>query len=103
MFPHPRFGPLAIPHWDHALASGRHVADSIAGDSAPYERDPYWFSDIGRVRIQVVGHERAVAEWRRVDELLLGVDTGGRVACVVLVNQPARMREARGLVTQNAG
>ena len=25
-FPHPRFGRLAIPHWDHALWSGRHVA-----------------------------------------------------------------------------
>ena len=30
-FPHPRFGRLAIPHWDHALWSGRHVAASIAG------------------------------------------------------------------------
>jgi NADPH-dependent 2,4-dienoyl-CoA reductase/sulfur reductase-like enzyme len=103
VFPHPRHGTLAIPHWDHAMASGRHVAEAITDHPSPYGREPYWFSDIGRVRIQVVGHEPAVSEWRRVDELLLGVDIRGRVACVVLVNQPARIREARGLVSQNAG
>ena len=54
-FPHPRWGRIAIPHWDHALWSGRHVADSILGSPEPYVREPYFFSDIGSLRIQQVG------------------------------------------------
>ena len=28
-FPHPRYGRLAIPHWDNALHSGRQAADGV--------------------------------------------------------------------------
>ena len=64
-FPHPRWGRLAIPHWDHALWSGRHVADSIMGSRDPYTRDPYFFSDIGPLRIQQVGLADRAVEWTR--------------------------------------
>lgn len=97
-FPHPRFGMLRVPHWDHARASGEHVAAAIAGSRDAYARDPYWFSDIGRLRVQQVGHEEAVVEWRERDGLDVGVDAAGRPACVLVLNAPARVREARALV-----
>jgi pyruvate/2-oxoglutarate dehydrogenase complex dihydrolipoamide dehydrogenase (E3) component len=97
-FPHPRFGMLTVPHWDHARATGEHVAAAIAGARTAYARDPYWFSDIGRLRIQQVGHEEAVVEWRERDGLDVGVDAAGRPACVLVLNAPARVREARALV-----
>ena len=77
-FPHPRWGRIAIPHWDHALWSGRHVADSILGSTAPYVREPYFFSDIGRLRIQQVGVADAAVEWHEDDGLVVGRDPKAR-------------------------
>ena len=97
-FPHPRWGRIGIPHWDHALWSGRHVAESILGSTAPYVREPYFFSDIGRLRIQQVGVVDTAVEWQADDGLVVGRDSGGTPACVLLLNAPARLREARELV-----
>lgn len=97
-FPHPRFGRIAIPHWDHAIHSGRHAADSVLGSAEPYARDPYYFSDIGPLRIQQVGLASAVTEWREQDGLRVGRDGDGRVAAVLFLNAPARLGEARTML-----
>ena len=97
-FPHPRWGRIAIPHWEHALWSGRHVADSILGSTAPYVRDPYFFSDIGPLRIQQLGLADAAVNWHEEDGLLVGRDPRGAPACVLLINAPARLREAREII-----
>jgi 3-phenylpropionate/trans-cinnamate dioxygenase ferredoxin reductase component len=97
-FPHPRWGRIGIPHWDHALWSGRHAAESILGSSTPYEREPYFFSDIGRLRIQQVGLADAAVDWHEDDGLVVGRDADGTPACALLLNAPARLREARELV-----
>ena len=97
-FPHPRFGRLAIPHWDHALWSGRHVAGAITGSREPYVRDPYFFSDIGPLRIQQVGLAAAAVEWAEEDGLWVGRDEHGRPSCVLLLDAPARLGDARRLV-----
>jgi 3-phenylpropionate/trans-cinnamate dioxygenase ferredoxin reductase subunit len=97
-FPHPRFGRIGIPHWDHALWSGRHVADTIAGGNGAYVRDPYFFSDIGPLRLQQVGHAPSAVEWQREDGLRVGRDAAGRPACILLVNAAPRLREARELL-----
>ncbi len=97
-FPHPRWGRIAIPHWDHALWSGRHVADAILGSTTPYAREPYFFSDIGRLRIQQVGMGDAAVEWHEDDGLFVGRDLAGAAACVLLLNSPTRLLEARDLV-----
>jgi len=97
-FPHPRWGRIAIPHWDHALWSGRHVAESILGSTAPYVREPYFFSDIGPLRIQQVGLSDAAVEWHADEGLIVGRSPDGVPACVLLLNAPARLREARELV-----
>lgn len=101
-FPHPRWGRIGIPHWDHALWSGRHAAESILGSTAPYAREPYFFSDIGPLRIQQVGVVDAAVEWHEDDGLVVGRDAGGAPACVLLLNAPARLREARELVASPA-
>jgi 3-phenylpropionate/trans-cinnamate dioxygenase ferredoxin reductase component len=101
-FPHPRWGRLAIPHWDHALWSGRHVAGAIAGSREPYMRDPYFFSDIGPLRIQQVGLADAAVEWNAEDDLIVGRDDHGSPACVLLMDAPARLGEARKLVAAAA-
>lgn len=97
-FPHSRWGRIGIPHWEHALWSGRHVAESILGSTAPYVRDPYFFSDIGRLRIQQVGLADAAVDWHDDDGLVVGRDSGGAAACVLLINAPARLREAREII-----
>lgn len=97
-FPHPRWGRIAIPHWDHAFWSGRHAAESVLGSTAPYVRDPYFFSDVGRLRIQQVGVADAVTEWDERDGLVVGTDRHGAPACVLMLNAPARLREAREIV-----
>ena len=101
-FPHPRWGRIGIPHWDHALWSGRHVAESILGSTAPYEREPYFFSDIGPLRIQQIGVADAAAEWHDEDGLVVGRDPSGVPACVLLLNAPTRLREARELIASAA-
>src|SRR5947209_5538320 len=96
--PHPRYGRICVPHWDTARASGAHAARSVLGDETPFVREPYWFSDIGRLRVQQVGLAAAAVEWRERDGLTVGHDNTGRPACVLLVNTPQRLAEARRLV-----
>lgn len=94
-FPHPRWGRIAIPHWDNAFQSGRHAAESALGDESPYVREPYWFSDIGPLRMQLVGRAESADTWEDEDGLLVGRDTSGSIAAVLLINAPARLNEAR--------
>jgi NADPH-dependent 2,4-dienoyl-CoA reductase/sulfur reductase-like enzyme len=97
-FPHPRWGRIGIPHWDHAHWSGRHAADAISGSTASYVRDPYFFSDIAHLRIQQVGFAPAAKTWSEESGLHVGRDEDGAVACVLFMNAPARLKEARGLL-----
>jgi 3-phenylpropionate/trans-cinnamate dioxygenase ferredoxin reductase subunit len=97
-FPHPRYGRIVVPHWDHARASGVHAADSLLGAASPYIREPYWFSDIGRLRVQQLGLDTHAVSWQQRDGLHVGLDGGGRVACVVLLDAPSRLRDARQLL-----
>ena len=76
-FPHPRYGAIAIPHWDNALHSGRQAADGVLGTGEPYARDPYYFSDIGPLRIQQVGLAADAVEWADEDDLIIGRHGGG--------------------------
>jgi NADH dehydrogenase FAD-containing subunit len=103
-YDHPRYGSTAPPHWEHARLSGRHAADAIHGSAARYARDPYWFSDIGRLRLQQIGLASAATSWRDDgDGLSLGLDRGGRTACVTLVDAPRRLAEARTLLVPTPG
>ena len=98
LVPHARFGPMRFPHWDAAIGTGEHVADTIAGKGGPYERLPYWWSDIGPRRLAEVGFAGAVATWAEEDGLHVGRDAAGAPVCVLVVDAPRRLREARAIV-----
>jgi 3-phenylpropionate/trans-cinnamate dioxygenase ferredoxin reductase subunit len=98
--PHARFGPMLFPHWDQAIGTGDQAADAIAGDAGPYERLPYWWSDIGELRLAEVGLAAAATAWTVEDELHVGRDASGRIAAVLVVDAPRRLREARTLVSE---
>ena len=96
--PHARFGPIRFPQWDAAIGTGDHAADAVAGDVHPYERLPYWWSDIGELRLAEVGWAGAVDEWTDEDGLHVGRDDAGVPVCAMVVDDPRRLREARALI-----
>ena len=102
LVPHARFGPMRFPHWDAAIGTGEHVADSIAGNGGPYVRLPYWWSDIGPRRLAEVGFAGAVSTWAEEDGLQVGRDRGGEPVCVLVIDAPRRLREAREIVQEGA-
>ncbi len=98
LVPHGRFGPMRFPHWDAAIGTGEQAADSIVGVAGPYERLPYWWSDIGPRRLAEVGFAAAAESWAVEDGLHVGRDAVGTVVCALVVDEPRRLREARALV-----
>lgn len=102
LVPHDRFGPIRFPHWDAAIGTGEQAADAIAGVAGPYERLPYWWSDIGPRRLAEVGWAGAVHVWTEEAGLHVGRGAGGEPVCVLVVDEPRRLREARKLVQEGA-
>jgi len=102
LVPHARFGAMRFPHWDAAIGTGEQAADAIAGRHAPYERLPYWWSDIGPRRLAEVGWSEAAETWAEEEGLHVGRDVAGDVVCVLVVDAPRRLREARALVQEGA-
>ncbi len=98
LVPHARFGPMRFPHWDAAIGTGEQVAASIAGSAGPYVRLPYWWSDIGPRRLAEVGFAGAVTRWAEEDGLHVGRDAAGAPVCVLVVDSPGRLRQARAIV-----
>lgn len=53
---HPRLGRVRVEHWDVAINQGRHAARAMLGDDAPYETEPYFFTDQYDWGMEYVGH-----------------------------------------------
>jgi 3-phenylpropionate/trans-cinnamate dioxygenase ferredoxin reductase component len=87
-----------FPQWNHARAGGAHVARSLKEGATPFAELPYWYSNIGDLRIQEVGDAGAARRWESADELNVGTDAQGRAVAVLLLNQPGRLRAARELI-----
>ena len=98
LVPHARFGPIRFPQWDAAIGTGEHAADAIAGVAGAYERLPYWWSDIGPLRVAEVGVAAAAATWQVEDGLHVGRDSADVVVCALVVDDPRQLRAARQLV-----
>jgi 3-phenylpropionate/trans-cinnamate dioxygenase ferredoxin reductase subunit len=46
---------MRIEHWDHARQSGRQAGLNMAGDEAPYDALPYFYSDLFDLDLQAYG------------------------------------------------
>ena len=78
LVPHARFGPIRFPQWDAAIGTGEHAADVIAGVAGDYERLPYWWTDIGELRVAEVGvAEHVVGVAVSKADLHVGRDAAG--------------------------
>ncbi len=53
---HPSLGRIRVEHWDNAIEQGKHVAGSVLGDTTPYTRQPYFFSDQYDLGMEYLGH-----------------------------------------------
>ena len=61
---HPFYGePIRVEHWANALNQGPAAARNMLGQSVPYERLPYFFSDQYDVGMEYSGFARS---WDRV-------------------------------------
>jgi 3-phenylpropionate/trans-cinnamate dioxygenase ferredoxin reductase subunit len=99
---HARFGPLRLPHWDVALGTADAAAAAIAGEDGAYDRLPYWWTDIGPLRVAEVGCAQLAVEWTDDGELYVGRGEEGDVVCCTVINNPRRLREARELLVSAA-
>jgi NADPH-dependent 2,4-dienoyl-CoA reductase/sulfur reductase-like enzyme len=95
-----RFGRVRFPHWDAALGMADRAADAIAGawTDGPFDRMPYWWSDIGPRMIAEVGVAAHAVEWSVEDDLHVGRDASGAIAAVFVADDPKRLRDARTLL-----
>lgn len=67
---HPTLGRIRVEHWDNAIEQGKHVAGSALGDTTPYTRQPYFFSDQYDLGMEYLGHVGR----RGYDELIVRGD-----------------------------
>jgi 3-phenylpropionate/trans-cinnamate dioxygenase ferredoxin reductase component len=90
---------VRVEHWTSAAGQARAVASAIAGEDAPYDEAPYFWSDQFGLRLQHVGHAET---WHTV--VLEGVedaftaryvDTDGRLLSALAANRAAELRAFR--------
>ena len=96
--PHARFGPIRFPHWDMAIGTGEHAADTIAGIGGELNRLPYWWTDIGPHTFAEVGWAEAAVNWVEQGGMHVGLDQRGEPVAALVADEPRRLREARALL-----
>jgi 3-phenylpropionate/trans-cinnamate dioxygenase ferredoxin reductase subunit len=90
-----RRGPVRIEHWHSAREAGERAARSMLGAPASPAPEPWFFSEVAGVALDVVGLAETWDEERWVSDGLLAYVEGGRVVQLVSIGSamdPARMR-----------
>lgn len=97
---------LRVEHWDIARGHGETAARNMLGDAQPYEEVPYFFSHLGDLWVEFLGHAPA---WDRLAFRRFGAERfaafylrEGRVEAVLLVNDTEELPAARALVQARA-
>ena len=80
-------------HWEAAVRQGQNAARAMLGLPEKADTPPFVWSDQHGVRIQRVGDPRGADP---VEDLTYARD--GRIAAVVLMNEPGALRDARRLI-----
>ncbi|MGH3445126.1 MAG: NAD(P)/FAD-dependent oxidoreductase [Nocardioidaceae bacterium] len=74
---HPTLGyRLRVEHWDTAIEHGKHVARTMLGEDASYDRMPYFFTDQYDLGMEYVG-SLGPDGTDGVDEVVIRGDTSG--------------------------
>jgi NADPH-dependent 2,4-dienoyl-CoA reductase/sulfur reductase-like enzyme len=94
-----------VEHEDNANTMGKHAGRSMAGDQAPYEHLPFFYSDLFDLGYEAVGELDArlqiVADWKEpFREGVLYYLRDGRVRGVLLWNVWEQVDAARRLIAE---
>jgi NADPH-dependent 2,4-dienoyl-CoA reductase/sulfur reductase-like enzyme len=94
-----------VEHEDNSLTMGRFAGRNMAGEAAPYEHEPYFYSDLFDLGYEAVGELdprlETFSDWE--DEFRKGVVyylKGGRVRGVLLWNTWDQVPAARRLIAE---
>ena len=96
--------PVRVEHEDHAKAHGRAVGANMAGANAPYDRLPFFYSDLFDLGYEAVGEldarKETFAEWKTPNEkgIVYYVDGERRPRGVLLWNLFGHVDDARELI-----
>ena len=96
---------IRVEHEDNAVTMGRHAGRSMAGDPAPYDHLPFFYSDLFDLGYEAVGDTDArfetVADWKEPfrEGVVYYVDQG-RVRGVLLWNVWGQVDAARALIAE---
>jgi 3-phenylpropionate/trans-cinnamate dioxygenase ferredoxin reductase component len=96
---------LRVEHEDNALTMGRAAGRSMAGDDAPYEHLPFFYSDLFELGYEAVGltdsRLETVSDWKQpFREGVVYYLEGGRVRGVLLWNVWNQVDAARALIAE---
>jgi 3-phenylpropionate/trans-cinnamate dioxygenase ferredoxin reductase subunit len=94
---------MRIEHWDNAEDAGEWAGKNMAGQNRPFEKMPYFYSDLFEFGYEAVGQVESrletFADWEKEN------DTGviyylrdGKVRGVMLCNVWGKLDEARALI-----
>ena len=96
--------PTRVEHEDHAKAHGRAVGKNMAGANTPYERMPFFYSDLFDLGYEAVGdldaRKETFAEWKTPNRkgLIYYLDDQRRPRGVLLWNVFDHVPDARELI-----
>jgi NADPH-dependent 2,4-dienoyl-CoA reductase/sulfur reductase-like enzyme len=96
---------MRVEHEDNANTMGRHAGRNMAGEAAPYEHLPFFYSDLFDLGYEAVGELDArleiVADWKEpFREGVLYYLRDGRVRGVLLWNVWEQVDAARRLIAE---
>ena len=99
---------VRVEHEDHAKSHGRAVGKNMAGAEQPYDRLPFFYSDLFDLGYEAVGdidaRRETLAEWRTPNRegLIYYVDGDRRPRGVLLWNLFEHVDDARELIQARA-
>ncbi len=96
---------IRVEHEDQANTSGRHAGHSMAGEEAPFDHLPFFYSDLFDLGYEAVGELDpsldVVADWAEPHRRgVLYYTREGRVRGVLLWNVWGKVKEARALIRE---
>jgi 3-phenylpropionate/trans-cinnamate dioxygenase ferredoxin reductase subunit len=103
-YPDPILGRRRVEHEDHAVQSGRHAGMTMAGQPAPYEHLPLFYSDLFDYGYEAVGNLspelQTVSQWeeRHQKGIVYYLDDASLVRGVLLWNTWGLAEQARKLI-----